>query len=204
MSQGTKVSLVRLSVAVSGPNLAANRGFAEKVKDKLERIADLRDVQFGQSLDYPTVDVAVDRERAGIIGADMTRVSRALAGVFFGICILGASAPAGHAAGAMAIGTCAAYGYAFDYRNADAARVANVSAYAVSADGSHVAYVVQTKADESIHVRDVASGKDELVAHGVAHLVSPALSPDGSLSRHAAISLRSMPTISRARSKRVG
>ena len=54
----------------------------------------------------------------------MTRVSRALAGVFFGICILGASAPAGHAAGAMAIGTCAAYGYAFDYRNADAARVA--------------------------------------------------------------------------------
>jgi hypothetical protein len=54
----------------------------------------------------------------------MTRVSRAFAGVFFGIWILGASAPAGHAAGAMAIGTCAAYGYAFDYRNADAARVA--------------------------------------------------------------------------------
>ena len=54
----------------------------------------------------------------------MTRVPRALAGVIFGICILGASAPAGLAAGAMAIGTCAAYGYAFDYRNADAARVA--------------------------------------------------------------------------------
>ena len=57
--------------------------------------------------------------------------------------------------------------------------VANVSAYAVSADGSHVAYVVQTKTDESIHVRDVASGKDQIVAHGVAHLASPALSPDG-------------------------
>ena len=54
----------------------------------------------------------------------MTRVSRALAGVIFGICILGMSVPAGQAAGAMAIGTCAAYGYAFDYRNADAARVA--------------------------------------------------------------------------------
>jgi hypothetical protein len=54
----------------------------------------------------------------------MTRVPRALAGVILGICILGMSAPAGQAAGAMAIGTCAAYGYAFDYRNADAARVA--------------------------------------------------------------------------------
>jgi dipeptidyl aminopeptidase/acylaminoacyl peptidase len=63
--------------------------------------------------------------------------------------------------------------------DADAARIANVSAFAVSADGSHVAYVVQTKTDESIHVRDVASGKDQLVAHGVTHLVSPALSPDG-------------------------
>ena len=63
--------------------------------------------------------------------------------------------------------------------DADAARIANVSAYAVSADGSHVAYVVQTKADESIRVRDVASGKDTLVAHGDAHLVAPVLSPDG-------------------------
>ncbi len=63
--------------------------------------------------------------------------------------------------------------------DADATRVANVSAYAVSADGSHVAYVVQTKADESVHVRDVASGTDQVVAHGGAHLVSPALSPDG-------------------------
>jgi dipeptidyl aminopeptidase/acylaminoacyl peptidase len=63
--------------------------------------------------------------------------------------------------------------------DSDAVHVANVSAYAVSADGSHVAYVVQTKTDESIHVRDVGSGKDQLVAHGVAHLAAPALSPDG-------------------------
>ena len=54
----------------------------------------------------------------------MTRVPRALACMLLGIGALGASAPAGQAAGAMAIGTCAAYGYAFDYRNPDAARVA--------------------------------------------------------------------------------
>src|SRR5207244_2659540 len=56
----------------------ASRAFAEKVKDKLVCLTDLRDVQFDQSLDYPTVDVNVDRERAGILGASMKQVSRAL------------------------------------------------------------------------------------------------------------------------------
>ncbi len=59
------------------------------------------------------------------------------------------------------------------------ARIANVSAYAVSADGARVAYVVQTKSDESIHLRDVAVGNDRVLAHGTAHLVSPVLSADG-------------------------
>src|SRR6266498_3636751 len=67
-----------IEVAVSGPNLAANREFAEKVKDKLHQVPTLRDVQFGQALDYPTVDVAVNRERAGIMGVKMAEVSRSL------------------------------------------------------------------------------------------------------------------------------
>ena len=67
-----------IEVAVSGPNLVADRVFAQKVKEKLEGIPTLRDVQFAQSLDYPTVEVTVDRERAGILGATMMQVSRAL------------------------------------------------------------------------------------------------------------------------------
>ena len=67
-----------IEVAVSGPNLAANREFAEKVKNKLQNIPALRDVQFGQALDYPIVDVAVNRERAGIMGVKMAEVSRSL------------------------------------------------------------------------------------------------------------------------------
>ncbi|HWH71485.1 MAG TPA: efflux RND transporter permease subunit, partial [Candidatus Sulfotelmatobacter sp.] len=67
-----------IEVAVSGPNLAANREFAAKVKERLGKIPALRDVQFGQSLDYPTVDVAVDRERAGLMGVKMAEVSRSL------------------------------------------------------------------------------------------------------------------------------
>ena len=43
-----------IEVAVSGPNLAASREFAEKIKARLEKITTLRDVQFSQSLDYPT------------------------------------------------------------------------------------------------------------------------------------------------------
>jgi multidrug efflux pump subunit AcrB len=35
-------------------------------------------VQFGQSLDYPTIDVTVNRERAGVIGVKMADVSRSL------------------------------------------------------------------------------------------------------------------------------
>ena len=67
-----------IEVAVSGPNLTTNRAFAQLVKDRLQRIPDLRDVQFGQSLDYPTVDVNVDREKAGLMAVRMADVSRSL------------------------------------------------------------------------------------------------------------------------------
>ena len=42
------------------------------------KIPTLRDLQFGQSLDYPTVDVALDRERAGLMGMKMDEAARAL------------------------------------------------------------------------------------------------------------------------------
>jgi multidrug efflux pump subunit AcrB len=67
-----------IEVAVSGPNLAANREFAARVRDRLARIPELRDVRFGQALDYPTLDVNVSRERAGLMGVEMSEVSRSL------------------------------------------------------------------------------------------------------------------------------
>ena len=67
-----------IEVAVSGPNLAANREFATRVRERLGKIPALRDVQFGQALDYPTLDVEVDRERAGLMGVQMAEVSRSL------------------------------------------------------------------------------------------------------------------------------
>ncbi|MEO8466984.1 MAG: efflux RND transporter permease subunit [Gammaproteobacteria bacterium] len=55
-----------------------DREFATRVRDRLAQIPALRDVQFGQSLDYPTLDVNVDRERAGLMGVQMAEVSRSL------------------------------------------------------------------------------------------------------------------------------
>jgi multidrug efflux pump subunit AcrB len=71
-------SATPIEVAVSGPDLTADRAFAEQVKEKIKTIPALRDVQFGQSLDYPTVDVNVDRQKAGLMGVRMTDVSRSL------------------------------------------------------------------------------------------------------------------------------
>src|ERR1043166_4558615 len=67
-----------IEVAVNGPNLPANREFAGKIREQMEKIPSLRDIQFGQALDYPTVDVAVNRERAGLMGVNRAEVSRSL------------------------------------------------------------------------------------------------------------------------------
>jgi multidrug efflux pump subunit AcrB len=71
-------STTPIEIAISGQNLANDRAFAEQVKAALQKIPALRDIEFGQALDYPTVDVNVDREKAGVIGAKMSDVSRAL------------------------------------------------------------------------------------------------------------------------------
>ncbi len=57
-----------VDVAVTGPNLADDRAFAEKLRSELAQIPSLRDLQYGQSLDYPTISIEVDRERAGLSG----------------------------------------------------------------------------------------------------------------------------------------
>jgi multidrug efflux pump subunit AcrB len=67
-----------IEVAVSGPSLAANRAHAEKVRAEMQKIPALRDLQYGVALDYPTLDIAVDRERAGQLGLTAQQVGRAL------------------------------------------------------------------------------------------------------------------------------
>jgi multidrug efflux pump subunit AcrB len=71
-------SATPIEVAISGSNLAANRAYAQTVREQMNQIRALRDIQFGQPLDYPTVDVNIDRERAGQLGVTVEQVSRSL------------------------------------------------------------------------------------------------------------------------------
>jgi multidrug efflux pump subunit AcrB len=48
---------------------------AEKIMSELGKIPSLRDLQIGQTLDYPTVKVNVDREKSGMIGLSMQEIA---------------------------------------------------------------------------------------------------------------------------------
>jgi multidrug efflux pump subunit AcrB len=67
-----------VEVAVNGPNLQDDRGYAEKLLAELGKIPVLRDLQFEQPLDYPSVEVNVNRELAGQLGVSVDQVGRSL------------------------------------------------------------------------------------------------------------------------------
>lgn len=67
-----------VEIAVAGPNLAQNRQYAELIVEALAPIRSLRDVQLGELLDYPTVDIRVDRDRAAQLGVTVSEVGRAI------------------------------------------------------------------------------------------------------------------------------
>ncbi len=71
-------SLTPIAVRVVGTDLGLVRQHAEKVASAMKRIPFLRDVQFEQTLDYPSVEVTIDREKAGLSGAKVEDVARAL------------------------------------------------------------------------------------------------------------------------------
>lgn len=67
-----------IEIAVSGPNLADNRAYNEKLRKEVGKITAIRDLQVSQSLDYPTMEVNLDREKAGISGLTTNDVARSL------------------------------------------------------------------------------------------------------------------------------
>lgn len=67
-----------IEIAVSGPDLKTNRSHAEKIRSHVEKIESLRDIQFAQPLDYPTIDVKVDRQLAGLSRVTVADVARSM------------------------------------------------------------------------------------------------------------------------------
>ncbi len=67
-----------VEVVVNGPKMVDNRAYAEKVYKELAKVPSVVDLRYAQALDYPTVEVVVDRERLGPNGATAADVARAL------------------------------------------------------------------------------------------------------------------------------
>jgi multidrug efflux pump subunit AcrB len=68
-----------IEVAVMGPDFSATRAFAAKLRGELAGIASLRDLQYGQTLDAPGIQVNVDRQMAGQLGVTVDQVGRSFA-----------------------------------------------------------------------------------------------------------------------------
>ena len=75
MSQGAPT---QIEVDVNGQNLDKDRAVAEKVKQALASLPAIRDLHYGQPFDYPTLNVEVNREKAGLRGVHVTDIGRAL------------------------------------------------------------------------------------------------------------------------------
>lgn len=75
LSQGSPTPI---EVRFSGRNKSTNEEYAKKVEAELKKISYLRDVQIGQSLRYPSINIKIDRIRAAQLGVDMSEIARTL------------------------------------------------------------------------------------------------------------------------------
>ncbi len=71
-------SATPIEIAARGGSLAENRDFLKRVEAELAQLPALRDIQISQALDYPTVDIKVDRERAGLSGTTISQITRSV------------------------------------------------------------------------------------------------------------------------------
>ena len=67
-----------IEIAVQGPSLADDYGYAQKIRSELAKLSFLRDLQFAQEYNYPTLDININRDRAGQFGLTMADVVRSI------------------------------------------------------------------------------------------------------------------------------
>ncbi len=67
-----------IEIVVASPDLAQAREHAQRIKEELSKIVSLRDVQIQQTLDYPSVPITIDREKAGLSGVTAADVGRSI------------------------------------------------------------------------------------------------------------------------------
>jgi multidrug efflux pump subunit AcrB len=67
-----------IEIAAMGTNLQNDFAYAQKIQHEIENLTFLRDLQFAQELNYPTMDISINRERAGQFGLTMADVVRSV------------------------------------------------------------------------------------------------------------------------------
>jgi multidrug efflux pump subunit AcrB len=67
-----------IEVAVQGASLANDYGYAQKIQSQLAKLDFIRDLQFAQEYNYPTLDININRQRAGQFGLTMADVVRSV------------------------------------------------------------------------------------------------------------------------------
>uniref|UniRef100_A0A7V4XQH9 Efflux RND transporter permease subunit n=1 Tax=Acidobacterium capsulatum TaxID=33075 RepID=A0A7V4XQH9_9BACT len=67
-----------IEVAIQGFNLQADHAYAEKVRAEMAKLAHLRDLHYAQPLDYPSMNVDIDRVRAGQLGLTVDQIARSV------------------------------------------------------------------------------------------------------------------------------
>lgn len=67
-----------IEIAARGANLTESRDYMLAVQKELATIPALRDVQIAQSLDYPTINVNVDREKAAYSATTASQIARSV------------------------------------------------------------------------------------------------------------------------------
>ena len=67
-----------IEVAVQGASLASDYGYAQKIQSQLAKLDFVRDLQFAQEYNYPTLDININRQRAGQFGLTMSDVVRSI------------------------------------------------------------------------------------------------------------------------------
>jgi multidrug efflux pump subunit AcrB len=72
-----------VEVAVIGPDLSASRAYSERLRNEMTKIAELRDLKYELPLDYPSVNVKLDRKMAGQLGVTAAQVARSLSEATF-------------------------------------------------------------------------------------------------------------------------
>jgi multidrug efflux pump subunit AcrB len=75
LSQGSPTPV---EVAIMGKNKKQNIQFAYKVLEKLKKLDYMRDVQIGQAVKYPAININIDRVRTAQLGLTLGDVSRSL------------------------------------------------------------------------------------------------------------------------------